>query len=185
MLRKLNAEKAMQSLGVLLRESKTLSMGKMRLLKLLYIAERETIKETGRPLLGSRLVAMDHGPLHSTVLDMINGQHQSEQRFSEVFFRLGYLVQLENDPGVSELSRYEIAKLQEVAQRYAHLDDSPLAHEVTHEFQEWKKAHVQGTSRLISLGDVARAVGRADDIQAIQQDEQDRAAFDQIFSEQH
>ena len=39
------------------------AMSYMRLLKLLYLAERKSLAETGRPILGDRTIAMQQGPV--------------------------------------------------------------------------------------------------------------------------
>jgi uncharacterized phage-associated protein len=44
-------------------------MNYMRLLKLLYIAERETLGRTGRPIVGGPVTAMERGPVLLEVLD--------------------------------------------------------------------------------------------------------------------
>ena len=51
-------DKAIQAAGVLLNEHQRGQMEYLRLLKLLYIADREAIAETGQPIVGSRVVAM-------------------------------------------------------------------------------------------------------------------------------
>jgi uncharacterized phage-associated protein len=76
-----DSQKAIQAIGVILRNHPHTWASKLRILKLLYIAERESIQETGHPIIGSRVVAMDHGPLHSRVLEMINGADISEPIF--------------------------------------------------------------------------------------------------------
>lgn len=154
-----DSTKAIQAIGVLLGCHHCAMASKLRLLKLLYIADRESLQETGRPILGSRVVAMDHGPLHSAVLDLINGEHVDEPRFSEHFEIFGYMVQRQKDPGVGRLSRYEIEKLNELCERYASMSDWDLAHEVTHAFVEWKAHYCEGTSRTIPLEAVMDAVG--------------------------
>ena len=84
MFLKFNTEKAIQVAGVLLREEGK-SMTRLRLLKLLLIADRQSLRETGRPILGSRIVAMDNGPLHSDVYDLIKGAHNSAPAWSAYF----------------------------------------------------------------------------------------------------
>ena len=64
--------KAVQAAAVLLRNEGT-KMTRLRLLKLLLIADRKSIKEMGVPILGSKIVAMDNGPLHSEIYDLIKG----------------------------------------------------------------------------------------------------------------
>src|SRR6266480_2169456 len=56
--------KAAQAASVLLKEEGG-RMSRLRLLKLLYIADRESIAETLRPITGDEVVAMDHGPVLS------------------------------------------------------------------------------------------------------------------------
>ena len=65
--------KIVEAAAVLLRSSQHGRMGRLRLLKLLYIADRESLRETGRPIVGTKLVAMDLGPVHSEVYDLIKG----------------------------------------------------------------------------------------------------------------
>src|SRR6266852_2860195 len=72
----LHIEKAIQAIGVLFRQDGVKRMNYMRLLKLLYIANREAIKETGRPITGGPAVAMERGPVLEEVYDLIRGQHR-------------------------------------------------------------------------------------------------------------
>src|SRR5262245_9212871 len=66
MLRQFDTMKAIQAAAVLLRFDDG-AMDYLRLLKLLYIADREALRETGRPISYSRTIAMDNGPLSSEV----------------------------------------------------------------------------------------------------------------------
>lgn len=45
----------------------------LKLTKLLYLADRESLAKYGRPISYDRLVSMDHGPVLSRTLDLING----------------------------------------------------------------------------------------------------------------
>ena len=45
----------------------------IKLMKLMYLAERESLLRFGEPITGDRLVSMDHGPVLSTTLNHING----------------------------------------------------------------------------------------------------------------
>lgn len=164
---KFDSDKAIQAIGVILRNHPHRWAGKLRILKLLYIAERESIQDIGHPLIGSKVVAMDHGPLHSRVLELINGADMDEPKFSAYFGRVGYMVEMTDDPGVSHLSVYEVEKLQQVCERYAAVDDWTLAEEITHGFQEWRDHYRKGTSTRIPLEDIIDAVGRGDDKEAI------------------
>ena len=68
-----NFEKSLQAAGVLLQ----LEEGRMpylRLLKLLYIADRELLAESAASLTGDRAYAMKHGPVLSHVYSLIKGE---------------------------------------------------------------------------------------------------------------
>ena len=45
----------------------------LKLMKLLYLAERESLRLFGEPISGDKLVSMPHGPVLSKTLDMMNG----------------------------------------------------------------------------------------------------------------
>ena len=59
-------DKTLQAAGVLLSLDGD-RMEQIRLLELLYIADRELLAETGRTITGDRAVAMRHGPVLSQV----------------------------------------------------------------------------------------------------------------------
>lgn len=173
------ARKMVEAAAVLLRLEDN-SMSYLRLLKLLYIADRESLKETGRPIVGSRPVAMDHGPLHSEVYDLMKGNHIDEPLWSRFIRKNRYHVELRDDPGVLALSRYEIDKLNEVSERYSNVDDWKLS-ALTHEFAEYKRNYRKNTSSDIPFEDLIEAVGRSNDQDAILNAAKERAVIDRIF----
>lgn len=48
-------------------------MSHLKLMKLLYLADRESFRLRGRSISGDRMVAMPHGPVLSGTLELING----------------------------------------------------------------------------------------------------------------
>jgi uncharacterized phage-associated protein len=154
--------KTVQAIGVLLRAHSYCVASKLRILKLLYIADREAIRSAGQPILGTRTVAMDHGPLHSEVLDLINGKHVDEPTFAEFFEKSGYMVKMLKDPGVGQLSEFEIDELQKVCDDFRNVNDWSLAHDVCHTFKEFKSNHAEGTSSVITLEEIIDAVGQSE-----------------------
>ena len=119
---RLDTEKAIQAVGVLLRrDGKRAS--RLRLLKLLYIADRISLEKTGSPMIGSKIVAMMHGPVHSAVFDLIKGVHIDEPAWSRYFRNVGRDVVLEEEPEVGKLSRYEIELLNQVVDQRINLND--------------------------------------------------------------
>ena len=51
----------------------------LKLMKLMYLAERESLVKYGEPITGDVLVSMKHGPVLSNTLDHINGFIDSEE----------------------------------------------------------------------------------------------------------
>jgi len=150
-------------------------MSYLRLIKLLYIADRESLKETGRKITRDRTVAMKNGPVLSGIYDLIKGRHEAADEWSQKIRKDGYQVELVDDPGSGQLSRYEIKKLREVAERYKDQSDWAIVDYVTHRFQEWIKNDPKksGASvRAIPLEDILAAVGRANDLDWIVEDDE-------------
>ena len=54
------------------------TMPYIKLIKLLYLADRESLIETGAPITGDRFVSMRHGPVLSRVLDLIKDDCPAE-----------------------------------------------------------------------------------------------------------
>jgi hypothetical protein len=131
-----------------------------------------------------KTVAMDHGPLHTAVLDLINGEHIDEPKFAAHFDLAGHMVEMVKDPGVGHLSRAEIEKLQELCHRYADVSDWELAQRITHDFPEWRRCYRAGTSTPIPMEAIIDAVGRSDDKQAILDDLRHEHNADAAFGAQ-
>jgi uncharacterized phage-associated protein len=176
----LKVEKTIQAIGVLFRADDVRSMNAMRLLKLLYIADRESLREVGRPIVGGSILALERGPVLAEVHDLIRGQHREMPLWDEFLGLRNYSLELRKDPDVGKLSRYEIARLQEVARRHA-ADDEWALSRLTHGFAEWRKNDPGTASRPIPLPDVLEAVGRGPAAAEIAQEAEDAAFFDRLF----
>lgn len=179
-----NIDKAVQAVSVLLALSPSKSMNYMKLIKLLYIADRESIKETGTPITGDRYVAMKHGPVLSSIYDLILGREwqpgfSTWARYIKTDLKA---ITLEQDPGVECLSEYEVKKLKEVFEEYQDKTQWELR-DLTHDFEEWKRNDPGASSKNISLPHVLEAVGRKDDIDDILQDAEDSEYFAKLFGD--
>lgn len=153
--------KKVQAAGVVLR-CEGGRCDRIRLLKLLYIADRESMAAVRFPIVGGRLSALDNGPLHSDVYNLLKGEHVAESEWSDHFSNDGHTVVMRHDPGRLELSQFEIRLLTEVCDRFRSVDTWELV-ELTHGFAEWIKSYAAGTSRPIKSEDVLRAVGAGED----------------------
>jgi len=132
-------EKAAEAASIVLKEHGG-RMGRLRLIKLLYFAEREAIRRIGRPIIGGRYVSMDHGPVLSEVYSHISkslwvptagiwDRHVENTGARD--------VELSADATPAELSRAEIEILVQVCRRFRGMTDSQVRNE-SHRLPEWR-----------------------------------------------
>ncbi len=178
----LNVEKTLDAISTLFRFHNTTEMSYLRLLKLLYIADRESIKETGRSITGDKVVAMANGPVLSGVYDLVKGEHGGFKEWSACFRKVGYKLEMTGDSGNRNLSKYEIAKLRELTARHEEDDAWDLVN-VTHEFDEWKRNEPGKSCRPIPFDHIIEAVGRGADKEAIVQEADAMSAFDRLLEQ--
>jgi len=172
--------KTIQAIGVLLRCDGVKRMNYMRLLKLLYMADRESLHETGRPIIGGSVIAMERGPVPEEVYDLIRGQHR-DMPFWDTFFRKErYDLVLLCEPDVGKLSKYEINKLQVVAKKHEDMDEWDLV-QITHDLPEWKQNDPGGSSKPIPLADILEAVGRGSDIDELSREAQSLSTIERVL----
>jgi uncharacterized phage-associated protein len=75
-----NIEKTIQAIAAFLHFHGSKEMSYLRMLKLLYLADRESLKETGRTITGDRVVAMEHGPVPSCAYHLLEALGRSADR---------------------------------------------------------------------------------------------------------
>jgi len=177
MLRTFNLERTAQAAAVLLRETEGWRMPYIRLIKLLYLADRESIQETNFPITGDDLYAMEHGPVLTLTLDLLRGRMvtpaaREAMPIWKQWIRTvaDYDVELVADPGYRKLSRYEIRKLKEIAGRYADQDHWSLIDELHNTLPEWRETYqFDGSSSRIDERKLLEVLGlgeQADEILA-------------------
>jgi len=170
-----DADKAIQAIGVLMTYDHVSQMNFMRVLKLLYLAEREVLRETGRPIVGDSVVATERGPVMENVHSLLHGQHAEFKKFSQHFNTVRYNLVMHLQPDVGELSEYEIEMIQRVASQHEDDDEWDLVQFTREQLPEWKKNDPGKSSRLISVEDILVAVGKTDaEVKEIIADEQRR-----------
>jgi len=153
--------KAAQAAAQLLLMHKGHSMELYRLLKLLYLADRKSLVDTGHTITGDKMVSMRAGPLPSNIYDAIKDSAtpgSSPRVWSDYVGRgKGHLVFLNVDkPEADELSPYEIGVLAEIHSKHGDYGFSEFR-DFTHEFPEW---HDPGNSSSpIDPGEILRSAG--------------------------
>jgi len=143
----------------------------MKLLKLLYLADRKALLELGRPITFDRYVSMKHGPVLSRTYDLIVAEEApNEHSYWREYISEphDYTVHLRGEPPRDALSPAQEQVLDEVFDEFGGMDRWELV-EFTHTLPEWQDPH--GSSLPISLRDVLRAGGVDDEeAEAIERD---------------
>jgi uncharacterized phage-associated protein len=159
-------------------------MSYMKLIKLLYLVDREALLRWGRPVTGDRYVAMDRGPVLSQTLDLATdepspGEHSIwAEHISEPAH---YEVRLIKPATTDELSEAEIALIEEVFAKHGKKSRWQLV-ELVHQLPEWEDPH--GGAIPISYRDILRAGKKtAMEIAAIEDDLENVALTDTILPE--
>lgn len=141
----------------------------MKLLKLLYMADRIALEQMEETITGDQYVSMNWGPVLSKTYDLIS--HGPKYAPDNPWFQYispprDYCIKLLCDPGAEELCEEEEEIIQGVYQRFGHIDVWKLS-ELTHFFPEWKNPY--GGAIPIRVEDILRELGKSEaDIEAIQ-----------------
>lgn len=119
------------------------SLNYMKLIKLLYLADRQRLIDHGVPLTGDSLVSMKHGPVLSRVLDLISEgpSAQPSAWFEYLSAPSGYSVAVRPDAPLDtdELSRAELRLLTAIDAQYGEIDKWALVdllHKILPEWQD-------------------------------------------------
>lgn len=89
----------------------------LKLVKLVYLADRCFMAETGFPITNDRHVSMDHGPVNSLTLNLVDGNLESRDWSDLIADRAGHKVALARrltEDDTDELSDAEVDSLEAV-----------------------------------------------------------------------
>ena len=84
----------------------------LKLGKLLYLGDRESLKKYDYPILYDNLVSLDNGPVDSATLNFINGLSEDEAWDAYVNDRAGHTVGLTRRITFDELDELSVANLE-------------------------------------------------------------------------
>lgn len=148
-------------------------MNYMKLMKLLYLADRTALLRWQQPITGDTYYAMKHGPVVSNILDRISsGPRPAEPGYwSNTIMKSpndSYAVLVVNEVGHEELSVREIALLEEIDDQFKTYDQWNMVDYCHEHLPEWKDR--QGSSALISIEDIIKAGNESASIEEIQED---------------
>ncbi|MGB3491264.1 MAG: Panacea domain-containing protein [Elainellaceae cyanobacterium] len=132
----------------------------MKLIKLMYIADREALLCWERPISGDAYFALKHGPILSNVYTMISdGQAPSESNFWFDYIKRDgkYEVSLFKPCPPDDLSQAEEEIIHAAFDKYGHFDKWKLVDHLHNVLPEWNDPGA--SSFPISIGDILRAEG--------------------------
>ena len=157
----------------------------LKLMKLLYLADRESVARYGEPISFDRMVSMDHGPLLSRTYNLVGGcvgGRDAEQWSSWISTRAGYdvvLIKSVSREELDHLSDADIEVLADVWDEFGHMDRWQIS-EYTHEHcKEWKNPNrsslpISDFQLLVALGhneeeanEMAQLIGEQRDLDRV------------------
>lgn len=154
-----NERKAAQLAAFLLTRAKG-EMYVLKLMKLLYIVDREAFKELGHPVTYDCYVSMDNGPVLSRTYNLMNGMEWDCAGYwtAMISDREDNKLRVSDDCEVASdaLSKAELAIADRVFEEFGRIPRFDLAR-MTHSFPEWQDP--QGSSLPIPYESILQAVG--------------------------
>ena len=171
-----NERKALAAATYLLAQNGG-TMNYMRLLKLLYFADRMSFQEYGRPITGDRYVAMKLGPVLSTVYDRIK-----DGVWGERIRKIRCDLRLVGPEFIDPLSEAEIAILDEVTRTFRTLDHWNLSN-LSHDLPEWNETPNKANGN-IPVESILRTLGKKSvAIREIREEAREESFFEEVFSD--
>lgn len=141
-------------------------MPHLKLMKLLYLADRQSMDLYGFPISGDCIVAMPHGPVLSMTLNLIDGDVESCENGWEswVSDKSNHKVTLKRHvlpEALDELSAADLETLESVWNTFGHMNQWAIR-DYTHQYcPEWQDP--KGSSLPIPYENVFRALGKSDE----------------------
>ena len=153
-----DVRKAAQAAAMLLELNRG-PMPYIKLIKLLYLADRRSLIESGYTITGDSMVSMDHGPVLSRLYDC-NKPGRSDGHWQRHIGPLrDYEVSLLEPSDGMALSDYEHDVVTETFEKFGHLDAWKLV-EYMHTLPEWDDP--SGSSWPIDVRTILREAGKSD-----------------------
>ena len=180
-----NEKKAAQMAAFLLQKGGG-QLNVLKLTKLLYLADRESMDRVGMSISDDYMVSMPKGPVLSNTLDLTNGNVRSAQWESWIEDREHHNVKLKKNfarEDLSSLSQNAISALEAVWDKFGKMDQWALVDYTHDKCDEWENP---GRSSLpIPSKRVFKALGKThDEIEVLSRELAAQKSFDCLFDEE-
>ena len=133
----------------------------LKLQKLLYLADRESMDRYDLPITFDHMVSMPHGPVLSVTLNLINGYIDSEVWKDLISDKADHAVALAKKvviDDLDELSRVDIEILDSIWEKFGAMDQWTIRDYTHDNCPEWKDP--EGSMLPINYETVFLALGR-------------------------
>lgn len=138
-------------------------MSYLKLIKLLYLAERQAMAKWGESMSGDKFVSMPHGPVMSETYSLIIGETEGYWNRlikSEANYEVSLAHNIET-ADLDELCPAEIKILDQVVNEFGSMDKWEIRN-YTHDYcKEWEDPH--GSSFPIAPESIFRAMGKSEE----------------------
>ncbi|RYY18163.1 MAG: DUF4065 domain-containing protein [Alphaproteobacteria bacterium] len=177
-----NVRKAAQVIAYFALKQGGRAIDVVKAVKLTYLADRESLRRWGMPLLHEPHVALAQGPVNQTTLDYINGKRADPAGWSRIIApREGNTVAVQTGLAAADLDEFSRAELEVLEQTWERYGSFKAAQLVgwTHNsanVPEWTKPRDDHKSTPIPLFEILRAVAFPDPEAAIERIEAQRDA---------
>lgn len=190
-----NARKAAETIAYFIIKSGSYQMNVLKAIKLVYLADRESLKQYGYPIQNEDRVSMPFGPVNSVTLNYMNNDSQLMKSmgydggWSDILTdrtKTHHLILQNRNLSVDdfdELSQADMDILDQIWKTFGHMDQFKLS-DWTHNPEnvpEWQDP--QGSSIPISLLSILTAIGvenPEEQVEYIKESEEIDKFFDRI-----
>lgn len=144
------------------------AIGILKLMKLMYLAERESFQRYGEPMTGDKLCSMEHGPVLSTTYNHCNNMITSKAGGWESWIRdrednmLSLKVDGNIIPLLTELSESDEEILQDIWAKFGAMTGSQLRNYTHKHCPEWEDP--DGSSIPIKYSKLLSSIGYKDEV---------------------
>jgi len=121
-----NPEKAIEAISYFLSNYEGKSMPMIKLIKMLYYSEKESLKMYDFPIFGEELYSLPFGPVVSKSYDMVKEENLKGSSLSENFKREGKYIQLIKEVPIEKLSEAEIEIMSGIFERFKGMTEAQI-----------------------------------------------------------
>jgi len=149
-----NIRKTAQAINFFARKHASCSIDKLKVIKLVWLADRYHIRKYGRPITGDTYFAMDYGPVGSGVKDITslnNCLSGVEQKYAKKYLSLSNKTTVKSVREVQEsvFSRTDLEALNFAFDNFGDKKPSQLV-TLSHKYPEWNKFEAELEAKIIT-----------------------------------